>query len=182
MIKTLEQMKISPQDNFPQYIIVHNIGGTKLNPLLDTSNNTFKHEQKYHLSLNWENFGYHWFISKNGDITAGRPETYHGAHTKEQEMNFKSIGICLAGNFDATLPTKEQENSLAGLLNAIRGRYPAITFDKIVPHRRFANKTCFGKLLKDDWASNLLISSPNLPIPENKEEIKKQIINLLAKL
>jgi len=152
---TLEKMKTLPQDNFPEVVIVHSIGGSKLNPLADTSNHTFKGVQDHHISLGWENFGYHWFISKNGIETEGRPEHYHGAHTTD--WNYKSIGICLSGNFDATLPTKEQEITLARRLTAIRANYPNIPIE---PHRKYAKtkKSCYGKLLSDDYARNLLIA------------------------
>lgn len=172
-MKTFEQMKISPKDNFPQMIIVHHVGGTNANPLLDTSNQTFKVIQDYHISLGWENFGYHWYIEKSGNILEGRPEHYHGGHTINH--NNDSVGICLAGNFDATLPTKEQENALKVLLNAIRGRYPVIG-DKIYPHRKFANKTCYGKLLSDTWALDLVKTT------FDKVAVKNQIIKLLEQL
>jgi N-acetyl-anhydromuramyl-L-alanine amidase AmpD len=172
-MKTFEEMRKSPTDNFPEWIVVHHVGGTDLNPLLDTSNQTFKIIQDYHLSLGWENIGYHWVIEKDGKMIAGRPETYHGAHTKEQDINSKSVSICLAGNFDATLPTKEQENALAGLIALILGRYPAIPPLKIVPHRYFTNKTCYGRLLADNWAKNLVV---------DKSAIKAKIIELLNTL
>lgn len=171
---TYKNFKDKKQDNFPEYIIVHHSGGTDKNPLEDTSNHTAKTMEEYHLSLGWEGLGYQYVIHKNGDIWLGRPETYHGAHTVD--FNYRSIGICLAGNFDATLPTKEQESALKGLIEGIRGHY-AIPLDKILPHRKFANKTCYGKKLSDDWARKL-VDVPNV----DREDIKNQIINLLKKL
>ena len=171
---TYKNFKNRPQDNFPELIIVHHSGGTDKNPLEDTSNHTAKTMEDYHLSLGWEGLGYQYVIHKNGDIWLGRPETYHGAHTVD--FNYRSIGICLAGNFDATLPTKEQESALKGLIEAIRGRYN-IPLDKILPHRKFANKTCYGKRLPDDWARKL-VDLPNV----DREDIKNQIINLIKKL
>ena len=171
-MKTFEQMKLSPQDNSPTMIIVHHIGGTNAQPILDTSNQTFKAIQDYHISLGWENFGYHWFITKLGEIIQGRPEHYHGGHTIDH--NNDSIGICLAGNFDATLPSKAQEIALKGLLNTIQGRYTVIG-DKIYPHRKFANKSCWGSLLSDDW-THLLV------YPINKiDEEKEKVLNSMLK-
>lgn len=169
---TFKKFKNSPQDNFPEYIIVHHSGGTDQNPLEDTSNHTAKIMEDYHLSKGWEGLGYQYVIHKNGDVWAGRPETYHGAHTVD--YNKKSIGICLAGNFDATLPTLEQIKSLTNLMNTIKVKYN-IPLEKIVPHRTFATKTCYGNKLKDDWARSLLQTN-------NKEDIKKQIIDLVNKL
>ncbi len=171
---TFKKFKNSPQDNFPEYIIVHHSGGTDQNPLEDTSNHTAKIMEDYHLSKGWEGLGYQYVIHKNGDVWAGRPETYHGAHTVD--YNKKSIGICLAGNFDATLPTPEQIKSLTDLMNTIKVKYN-IALDKIVPHRTFANKTCYGLKLPDDWARKLLQTPPI-----SREDIKKQIIDLVNKL
>jgi hypothetical protein len=77
----------------------------------------------------------------------------HGAHTKGH--NTTSIGVCLAGNFDATLPTKAQEKALTGLLKEIMERWD-IQYSEIYPHRKFANKTCYGNKLDDQWASMLV--------------------------
>jgi len=168
---TLEKMKSLPKDNFPEYIVVHHSAAS--------ADQTFKSIQDYHISLGWENIGYHWCITKDGTIIAGRPEHYHGAHVAEQNINKCSIGICLIGDFNKTKPTLEQENALRGLLAPLMARYTAITPDKIVPHRYFLGnppyKNCYGNL-PDDWARNLLILKPS------KEEIKKQITDLLAKL
>lgn len=149
------------QDNFPEYIIVHHTGGTNADPLADTSHHTFKIVDDYHKSLGWESIGYHYFIEKDGALNAGRAETRHGAHTVG--YNQKSIGICLAGNFDLTLPTEEQIKTLTILIKDIRTRYEIPT-EKIIPHRKFANKTCYGNKLTDDWARKLVAE----PMPKEK--------------
>lgn len=172
--KTFKKFKNSTQDNFPEWIIVHHSGGTDKNPLEDTSHHTAQIMETYHISKGWEGLGYQYVIHKDGAIWAGRPEHYHGAHTVD--YNRKSIGICLAGNFDATLPTKEQEQALAGLIASLIALY-SIPREKIVPHRTFATKTCYGNKLPDDWARNLKVIEPL-----NKETIKAEIINLLGKL
>lgn len=162
--------------NTPEYLIIHHTGGTDANPLADTSNHTFEIVDAYHKSLGWEMIGYHYFIEKDGTTKQGRQENYHGAHTIG--YNEKSLGICLAGNFDQTLPTKEQEKSLIKLLNDTRTRYK-IPIEKIVPHRMFANKTCYGRRLADDWAQKLL--TPVLSkqtILDKIDELKKIVEQL----
>jgi len=139
--------------NTPEFLIVHHTGGTKSNPLEDTSHHTFEIVDAYHKSLGWEGFGYHYFINKAGALKAGRAENYHGAHTLG--YNEKSLGICLAGNFDATTPTEAQAKTLANLLSDLCGKYN-IPRENIVPHRRFAQKSCYGKNLADDWAQKLV--------------------------
>lgn len=180
---TYKKFKDKPQDNFPEYIVVHHTGGENG---IDTSNQTAKIVEDYHLSLGWEGIGYTFYITKDGEVWRGRPEHYHGAHVKEGGLNKKSIGICLAGNFDITLPTQKQKDSLVILLKEMMDKYK-ITKDRIFPHRHYAlntngspYKTCFGSKLPDSWAVDLLAS--NSPTEPNKEELKKQIINLINKL
>src|SRR3990167_3950043 len=148
--------------NKPEFLIVHHTGGTNADALADTSHHTFEMVKQYHLSLGWEDIGYHYFIEKDGKLTAGRAENYHGSHTVG--YNQKSLGICLAGNFDATLPTWEQTEALRTLLKTLQIKY-SIPTDKIVPHREFANKTCYGRRLNDQWARDLLTA------PTQKEVI-----------
>lgn len=160
-------------ENKPLYLIVHHTGGTDADPLADTSNHTFEIVDSYHTSLGWGGIGYHYFIDKKGTLTAGRPENTKGAHTIG--YNNISIGICLAGNFDLTLPTKEQEKTLAELLKTLQARYK-IPAEKIVPHREFANKTCYGKKLADDWARNLILQNdPKKNILNLIDDLRKQI-------
>lgn len=140
-------------ENKPAWLIVHHTGGTDADPLADTSHHTFDMVKNYHISKGWEDIGYHYFIEKGGAIKQGRAENYHGAHTVG--YNTVSLGICLAGNFDITLPTQEQINALAGLLTHLKLKY-LIQADKIVPHRKFANKSCYGLKLPDTWARGLV--------------------------
>lgn len=163
--------------NKPQYLIIHHVGGSDANPLADTSHHTFEIVDAYHKSLGWGGIGYHYFIDKAGKVTQGRKDDAEGAHTKG--YNSKSLGICLAGNFDATLPTKEQETALKALLLAKMSQY-GLTADKIVPHRKFAVKTCFGRKLSDTWAADLTKAPAPQPAPQPsndaiRDEIRKHL-------
>lgn len=146
--------------NNPRYIIVHHSGGSDADPLADSSNFTFKecnelHKQSFNFisSLGYY-VGYHYFIEKSGKLYQARKDTDAGAHTVGK--NNESIGICLAGNFDATLPTEEQKNTLKNLSQQLCERY-GIPEQNIVPHRKFAVKTCYGNKLPDTWAQDLAL-------------------------
>lgn len=169
---TYLKFKNSPQDNFPEYIVVHHSAASE--------DQTVESIENYHLSLRWEGVGYHYLITNIGEVWRGRPEQYHGAHVKEDGMNFKSIGICLIGDFDKKNPTQEQVDSLKILLQDIKTRYN-IPLGKINPHRHFLGvppyKSCYGKNLSDDWAQKLIA-----PPPLTKDDIKvelKRLIDLL---
>jgi len=159
--------------NTKEYLIIHHTGGTNANPLADTSHHTFEIVKNYHLSLGWEDIGYNWFIDKTGKVTKGRSEEKQGAHTIG--YNERSLGVCLAGNFDATLPTQEQINALKTLLSSLRTKYN-IPLDKIVPHRKFANKTCYGNKLPDTWARSLVdVLTPKQLVQQRLTELQKAI-------
>lgn len=171
---TYKKFKDKPRDNFPVKVIIHHSGGTVLNPKADTSHHTAEGIEKQHLSQGFEGLGYQYVIHFDGEVWAGRPEHFHAAHTVDHNKN--SIGICLAGNFDVTLPSEAQINSLKKLLLEIQSRYPNITNKEIYPHRKFATKSCYGVKLEDDWGSKLLVET------QSKAEIKRQITDLLEKL
>lgn len=168
------------------HIIIHHFGGTDADPLADTSNQTFEVVNEYHRQK-W-NFvsslgyycGYQYVIEKDGKITQARADTETGAHAIGH--NDSSIGIALAGNFDLTMPTQAQIEALKPLINSLRDKYN-ILLENVVPHRKFANKTCFGRLLSDDWVIKLLTPihvavKPCMAEEKIIESQKKQIFNL----
>lgn len=153
---TYKGLKDRPQNNFPKWLIVHHTGGGDNNPFMTTSHHTAKSVENYHLAKGWDGIGYHYFIELDGTTYKGRPEHVNGAHCKEEKMNFNSLGICLAGNFDVEDPSGAQVNSLKELLKELSAKYN-ISKDKIVPHRYYATyKSCYGNRLSDKWAQNLL--------------------------
>ncbi|MFH1782118.1 MAG: N-acetylmuramoyl-L-alanine amidase [Candidatus Omnitrophota bacterium] len=89
----------------------------------------------------WKGLGYH-FVIDNG--TSGKedgqvevsPRWIHqedGAHCKAGDMNCRSIGICLVGNFSEDKVSKKQMDSLAWLVNKLRKEY-SIPESRILGH------------------------------------------------
>lgn len=149
--------------NKPLYLIVHHTGGSDADPLNDSSGFTFKqcdalHKAKWNFKSTLGFYvGYHYYIEKDGTLYQARADNEEGAHTVG--YNLHSIGICLAGNFDATLPTEAQKKTLQKLLIQKSQQY-GISIPNVLPHRKFANKTCFGSKLPDEWAQDLMRSVP----------------------
>lgn len=141
-----------------RFLVVHHFGGTDSDPKADTSNQTFEivddyHRQKWEFLSSLGHYcGYNYVIEKNGKITQARADGEETAAVIGH--NNDSIHIALAGNFDVTLPTNEQIESLRKLL-IIKTEAYTIPLSNIVPHRVFAKKSCYGLKLKDDWARNL---------------------------
>lgn len=170
--------KMTKIDNFPEWLVVH---------CSASDYDDFESIKRYHITDPahlWENCGYTYVIERGGKLFAGRPETYHGAHVAEKDtdgkkINNKSIGICLCGNLDKHEPDAGQVATLRKLLSELSVKYK-IPKEKIKPHRYWTKaKTCYGSKLPDTWATDLLAPSPGV---ESKEQIKKDIINLLNKL
>ena len=94
----------------PQYIIIHH----SLTPDGRTLNTPAI--RRYHTEdLGWEDVGYQWLMDRydyNTEIIAGRIFLDHGAHCKVLGMNYKSIGICVIGNYDISPPTEETLDKL----------------------------------------------------------------------
>lgn len=143
----------------PQYIFVHHTGGSDADPKQDSSGFTFAqcnelHKQRFDMISSLGSYvGYQYYIDKDGTVHQARTDTEEGAHVIG--YNFNSIGICLAGNFDATLPTDAQVRALKALLQEKTVQWD-IPLTNIHPHRWAANKTCYGQRLSDTWASDLL--------------------------
>jgi N-acetylmuramoyl-L-alanine amidase len=123
--------------------------------------------RRYHTkTLGWNDIGYHYGIEKVGDhyeILVGRLMTQIGAHTKQESMNAKSLGICLIGNFDDIEPPGEQFDLSLRLVKSLQFII-GIPTDKVYGHREFASyKTCPGKRFDLDKFRSILHFMP-LPV------------------
>lgn len=95
------------------------------------------HKERY----GWSGIGYNYFIEKNGDIYEGRGLNV-GAHAKGH--NSKSIGICLAGNFDLSPPNTAQLESSAILVSNLID-HTDLQLKSVYGHRELdSDKSCPG--------------------------------------
>ena len=92
---------------------------------------------------NWEGVGYDFVIGNGTDSGDGQVEvTFRwreqrtGAHCKTPNnwANEHSIGICLVGNFDQSVPTRRQMQSLLRLVRFLQKRY-GIPKSRIYGHK-----------------------------------------------
>lgn len=102
---------------------------------------------------------YHFVIYGNGEIRQYRKLDEVGWHASNWDVNNSSIGICLAGDFDKELPSPQQIKTLTEILDSLVKKFK-VPLNNIVPHRKFASKSCYGKNLSDTWARDLLNNSP----------------------
>ena len=95
----------------------------------------------WHLGQKWAGIGYHFVIRQNGVIERGRPEWALGVHAGPG--NTDSIGICLAGNFEAGKPTPAQMDALVWLLrDYLMPKYGKLS---VIGHRDVMQTACPGR-------------------------------------
>jgi N-acetylmuramoyl-L-alanine amidase len=51
--------------------------------------------RSWHRKQGWRDIGYHYVITRTGEVQKGRPETQSGAH--EKRINRNSLAVCLVG-------------------------------------------------------------------------------------
>jgi N-acetylmuramoyl-L-alanine amidase len=113
----------------------------------------------YHMvNLGWRAIGYHYgveLVNGHYEILKGRMDDETGAHCRQHQMNRKSLGICMVGNYDETVPDIVQIHKLTMLTRSLMHIHN-IPVERVHPHSLHAPKTCPGKLFPwDDFISGL---------------------------
>lgn len=152
--------------NRPTKIITHHALSAKHHTVADVDD--------WH-ALRWPGFvselgyhvGYHYVIDWNGATHQTRLPHEEGAHTLGQ--NTSSIGVCFMGNFDNHMPSQEQEAAWVALYDRIGGGMP------VYPHRKYASKSCHGKLLTDDYFARMVTD-------QRRTQLHERINQLITKL
>lgn len=80
-----------------------------------------------HKARGFKTIGYHYYITKDGQMHQCRPEDMIGAHARR--YNAHSIGICYEGGLDAKgnpadTRTPAQKHALITLLRSLKVDYP----------------------------------------------------------
>ncbi len=127
-----------------KYLIIHHTATSR-------DKTTFEAVKKYHIEKGWEDIGYHWFINGKGELQKGRDEKWVGAHASALKdgvsMNYQSLGVCLAGNFEIEEPSKEQIATLEAVLSDKRAKF-GIARTNVLGHQEIpASTACPGKNL-----------------------------------
>jgi len=166
-------------ENKPQWIVVHHEGA-----LSNPETKRFLIINDYHKSRGFPQsksgwyVGYHRVIERNGEQRVARQDEEIGAHTVG--YNDKSLGVCLVGHFDFEFPKEAQVAILKQLLKEWVEKYN-IPIVNVVPHRRFANKSCYGSKLSDSWARDLITEDRRLPLMRALLEAYKKLLALIKK-
>ena len=108
-----------------------------------------------HLGRGFKSIGYHYYITKDGQVHRCRPEEEIGAHARR--YNAHSIGICYEGGLNEKgkaddTRTPAQKHSMETLLRSLLYDYPDA---KILGHRDlpWVNKDCPGFDARTEYAN-----------------------------
>ena len=96
----------------------------------------------WHRQRGFRGIGYHYVVTLDGTVHAGRPLQEAGAHCRGHNKN--SIGVCYIGGCDTRMRPKDtrtsvQRTALRQLVSELRARYPTAT---VHGHREYAAKAC----------------------------------------
>ena len=111
--------------------------------------------RRWHVEGNgWSDIGYHYVITRDGTIEAGRDEDTQGAHVRGH--NGDSLGVCMVGGKPGCNYTAAQWEALAWLVRGLLLRHGLVASD-VYGHNDFdKGKTC-PTFDAHAWAANLEI-------------------------
>jgi len=120
-----------------EYFVIHHVG--EINRDVAASE-----IHQWHLNRGFDGCGYHYCIRKSGSIERGRSRDRVGSHCLAHDMNFRSIGICVVGDFMKWKPVYTQILSLQDLLADLMDIYHRDPLTTIKGHRDFGKTSCPG--------------------------------------
>lgn len=143
-IAQLTKIKMHIKNSLPfTHVVIHHTGAEEKDAA---------QVRRYHLSLGWQDVGYHFIIERCGLIVPGRSMALRGAHCVADGMNHRAVGIVLIGNFQINYPSYQQIVSLKQLLNVLQQQLP-LEEQYISLHRQVlgAKTVCPGKNFPDKF-------------------------------
>lgn len=156
----------------PEYLVIHHTASSRDKTSLENVNSWHK-ARAFPLSKLGYYVGYHYLIFADGEIIQARNDDEVGAHAKEGGMNFKSIGICLTGNFEEEEPTIAQLDALHRVIIE-KMKLLSIPIEKVISHKEIPFATaCCGKSLIN-WLNKYRGSAGS--------DIKMKLISLVEEI
>ncbi len=158
---------LSPR-NETKYIVLHHMA---------MKNCTARQIDLMHKNSGWSGIGYHFFVSKNGEIYRGRPIWAIGAHALGE--NNCSIGIGAEGDYSTeTSMPQAQKKAISDLIYELRNTYTCAT---VVGHCEICATQCPGKFYPlNELKTNIntgdeLTMSQYTELKQMIEDIKKTV-------
>ena len=112
--------------------------------------------RKWHLQRGWFDIGYHYVITRSGEVQKGREDNVPGAHARG--VNERSLGICLVGGVESNNKkavanfTHAQWDALEDLLKDLKLKYQQA---EVLGHRDLprVGKACPSFDVRSWWQS-----------------------------
>ena len=156
----------------PEYLIVHHSASSRDKTTLEQIDAWHK-ARGFPKSKKGYFVGYHYVIFGDGIIRQTRSDDEVGAHAKEAGMNFKSIGVCLTGNFEEEDPTIAQLDALHRIVTE-KSKLYSIPIEKVISHHEIPFATaCCGKNLIN-WLNKYRGSA--------ESDVKTKLISLVEEI
>lgn len=132
--------------------------------------------QGYHQNTRgWCDIGYHFLISRDGQIWQGRPIDRLGAHAGHGN-NTGNVGIALIGNFVSEAPTSAQQNAVAALVRGIALEHGIpLDRDHFFGHREMRSTECPGDVafgMLEDLLAMAAGDLGDLPTPPRPDSVR----------
>jgi len=159
----------------PSYIILHHSGDTIDRPRFDIIN-------QYHMRLGFPQSrlgyfgGYHYLIDSDRETKRYRNDNEIGAHARQRLMNFRSIGICIAGDFSSQKPTEWQILALQKLVRSLQLKH-GIPMRNVLLHNQLRATACPGT----DWKQFLKLRVPVVRETKGAKRIKENVLRRLMR-
>ena len=145
---SLSGMIFQGKARYPVTEIVAHCSATRPGWMQDASTSDQVAEiRRWHMQdRGWRDIGYHWIISRSGDLLAGRAETEIGAGVVGHNRGV--IHVCLIGGAGSAETDRFRDNFTAAQDNTLRGQLQAIAMrtriHRISGHNEWAAKACPG--------------------------------------
>jgi N-acetyl-anhydromuramyl-L-alanine amidase AmpD len=130
----------------------------------------------------WRMIGYHFFVSRNGEVIEGRPLGTKGAHAKGHNDN---IGIAIAGGFGSSADDMATEHytpvqlaALFDLIKRLQSQYNIKT-DKVIGHNKISPKSCPGFRCQK-WFSGMALAETTASKPERTKAASSKTVQASA--
>lgn len=109
----------------------------------------YQSQASYHISSGEDGLQYHYKIDNVGEVFQCRDLTDTLWHCGNYPVNRTSIAICVDGNFQDQMPTKEQFIALKNLLDDLCTKHPEFPADEsqVFGHQEVAATACPGNNL-----------------------------------
>jgi len=99
-------------------------------------------------------FAYHWLIRPDGTCERLLDDGALAWHAGNWEINTRSIGIALSGNYEHATPPPAQ---LAATAQLVRTSYPSVVRERILGHCEIRPElTCPGEFFLTGWKESIL--------------------------